>query len=56
MKKFIFIITLILFLLLDWAALDDITTGHDPSIILEYLIVLISIPVLDYLFHRLYLK
>jgi hypothetical protein len=39
-------------LALDWAALDDITTGHQPHFVIEYLMLLISIPVILHLLRR----
>lgn len=44
-----------LVLLLDWAALDDITTGKEPSLLGEYLILIISLfalPAVGYLLCR----
>lgn len=46
MVKKILIILIIIVFLLDWAALDDITTGNEPDYFLEYLIVFVSIPLL----------
>jgi len=33
-------------LALDYAAVDDITTGHEPSLNLEWLVLAASVPVL----------
>jgi len=33
-------------LALDWAALDDITTGHEQSLVLEWSFVALSLPLL----------
>jgi hypothetical protein len=33
-----------MFLVLDWLALDDITTGNESSLLGEYVILAISIP------------
>ena len=46
MKRKILIIFTVAILLLDWAALDDITTGNEPSLSEEYFIVIISVPIL----------
>jgi hypothetical protein len=42
MKKLFFIILVVALLLLDYAALDDITTGNEPSYGLEYLMLIFS--------------
>jgi len=42
MKKLLGAIGLVLLVLIDIAALDDITTGSEPSFILEYSILTIS--------------
>lgn len=55
MKKWILVVVLIIVLLLDWAALDDITTGQEPSLLGEYFMVIINIPILltiGYLIYR----
>jgi len=36
-------------LLLDWAALDDITTGNEPDYIGEYLMLGVSLVIFSYL-------
>lgn len=36
-------------LALDWAALDDITTGHEPSLVLEIALLALSAPLLVFL-------
>ena len=46
MKKKLLLIFAAVFLFLDWAALDDITTGTEPSLLGEYFIVAISVPIL----------
>jgi hypothetical protein len=33
-------------LALDWLALDDITTGHQPGFVVEWTFIFISVPVL----------
>lgn len=42
MKKVLFWGAILLVLALDWAALDDITTGKEPDFTGEYLILLVS--------------
>lgn len=44
--KPILIVVIVALLALDWAALDDITTGSEPSSLSEWLIVIISVPLL----------
>lgn len=46
MTKPMLVAGLAILLALDWAALDDITTGSEPSFFGEWLIVIISIPLL----------
>jgi hypothetical protein len=46
MKKFVGLMLVILFLLLDYAALDDITTGNEPNFYGEYAFLLASVPLL----------
>jgi hypothetical protein len=41
-------------LALDWAAVDDITTGHEPSLVLEWTFVALSLPLLWVLIVRLH--
>jgi len=43
MKKFLFGISILVILALDWAALDDITTGIEPNYTGEYLILILSL-------------
>ena len=42
-KKHFILIIVAIFVILDWLALDDITTGSEPTLLGEYLILLISI-------------
>lgn len=42
MKKVLLWGIILVFLALDWAALDDITTGKEPDFTGEYLILLVS--------------
>ncbi|RJQ24453.1 hypothetical protein C4577_07780 [Candidatus Parcubacteria bacterium] len=53
MKKKLLIILFALVLLLDFAALDDITTGNEPSFTLEYSILIASIPILVFITYQL---
>ncbi len=43
MKKVLVWGNVLSLLALDWAALDDITTGNEPNFFLEYTILLISV-------------
>lgn len=49
MKKVFVILLVIVLLLLDFAALDDITTGNEPNLTLEYLILFVSFLVFGFL-------
>ncbi len=42
MKRFLVWICILVLLLLDWAALDDITTGNEPDYYGEYAVLVIS--------------
>lgn len=42
MSRAIVIVGIIFLLLLDWAALDDITTGSEPNYIFEYTVLIVS--------------
>ena len=46
MKKAVGIVIIILLLLLDYAALDDITTGSEPNFYGEYAMLVVSVPAL----------
>ena len=46
MKKKLLFGFIVVLLLLDWAALDDITTGKEPTLTEEYLTLIVSIPLL----------
>ncbi|KKU43322.1 MAG: hypothetical protein UX59_C0022G0008 [Microgenomates group bacterium GW2011_GWA1_46_7] len=46
MKKFLAIAAVFVILALDWAALDDITTGREPDFTAEYAILITSLPAL----------
>ena len=50
MKKKLLIGFLIIILFLDFLALDDITTGSEPSFFLEYVVLGISILLLPWLY------
>lgn len=55
LNKGILGVVLLAILLLDWAALDDITTGNEPNYFGEYAMLVLSIPfilVLGYLLLR----
>lgn len=41
--KFLSIILVAVLLILDWAALDDITTGHEPNYFGEYVALGVSL-------------
>ena len=45
---------LVVLVLLDWAALDDITTGVEPDFRLEWGMLLLSVPAAYFLVKRLY--
>ncbi|MBI4539917.1 MAG: hypothetical protein HY704_10465 [Gemmatimonadetes bacterium] len=49
MRRGLIAVSVLLVLLLDWAALDDITTGNEPGYALEYLMVVVSLPLLGLL-------
>ena len=48
MKKFLAIAAVFVILALDWAALDDITTGREPDFTAEYAILITSLPALPF--------
>jgi len=48
MKRLLWLAVVVL-LALDWAALDDITTGREPSFLGEYLTLALSVPVIVFL-------
>ena len=52
MKKVLLVITIVTILLLDWAALDDITTGNEPNYLGEYATIFTSFAIFGYLFGR----
>ncbi len=43
---------MLLILALDWAALDDITTGNEPNYMSEYTTLLLSFTIFGYLFGK----
>ena len=47
MKKKLLFGFIVVLLLLDWAALDDVTTGNEPNLTGEYLMIVVSIPLLS---------
>jgi hypothetical protein len=48
-KKISITILVLVLLLLDFAALDDITTGNEPALIEEYLTLFLTFPIFGYL-------
>jgi len=46
MRRLLIGVGICLVLGLDWLALDDITTGHEPSFVAEWAFVLASVPAL----------
>lgn len=46
MKRIFLLAAFVGLLLLGWAALDDITTGNEPSFVGEYVILINSMPLL----------
>lgn len=56
MKKYLLWALIIDLLALDWMALDDITTGNEPSYVGEWIVILLSIPLLGLVLRRLLLR
>lgn len=55
MKKVpLVVIGLVAILLLDWAALDDITTGNEPNYYLEYLTLAGSVLIFGFLIFKFF--
>ena len=54
MKKFLFGISIFVILALDWAALDDITTGIEPNYTGEYLILILSLLIFGFMGYNFY--
>jgi len=54
MKKFLFGISIFVILALDWAALDDITTGIEPNYTGEYLILILSLLIFGFMEYYFY--
>lgn len=46
MNKPVLIAVVLVVLLFDWVALDDITTGNEPSFLGEYAMLIVSVVVL----------
>ena len=46
MKRYLWIALIIITLIVDWTALDDITTGNESDILSEWVTVYVSVPVL----------
>lgn len=55
MKKILMVLAVIALLVLDFLALDDITTGSEPDYAGEYLMLAVSIP-LFFLLYRFWKK
>lgn len=53
MKKTVLIAIILGILILDWLALDDITTGNEPDYFGEYATLLLSVPALIVSFLKL---
>ncbi len=49
LRKWWLVLLMVMMLLLDWAALDDITTGNEPNYIGEYGVLVVSGLVMAYL-------
>ena len=56
MKKVYLYIFLLALLILDFTALDDITTGREPNYFGEYATLIISVPLLIFLTFKLFRK
>lgn len=52
MEKILLPVSLAGVLFLDWAALDDITTGNEPSQAGEYLMLIVSVPLLFFIIRK----
>lgn len=50
MKRIGISVVFILLLVLDWLALDDITTGNEPSLVGEYMVLGVSIVLMPVLY------
>ena len=46
MKRVLAVVGVFVILALDWLALDDITTGHQPNFYAEWTFLLLSLPAL----------
>ena len=54
MKKLLVGLFILVILALDWAALDDITTGNEPSYLGEYAMLILSILIFGFMGYYLY--
>ncbi len=54
MKKKLLIGLVAIVFILDWLALDDITTGNEPNYVGEYAILVISVPILLFFGYKLW--
>lgn len=52
MRKKLIQLFIVIMLLLDFAALDDITTGHEPDYLGEYAILIISAVIFFYIGYK----
>ena len=48
-RRVLVILVISVFILLDWAALDDITTGNEPNLYGEYATLLMSVAIFAFL-------
>ena len=55
-KRIINVVLILIVLVLDFTALDDITTGNEPDYFGEYVTLIISIPLLIFLIPKLFRK
>ena len=55
MKKYLIFFLVLILLLLDFAALDDITTGNELALVGEYLTLFLTFPVFGYLLGKFWL-
>ncbi|RJR27865.1 hypothetical protein C4561_01085 [candidate division WWE3 bacterium] len=54
LKKILSFVLIVLLLLLDYAALDDITTGNEINYYLEYLILLASFSIFAIMIYKFF--
>ncbi len=56
MQKLLLWVIAIIFLILDWAALDDITTGNESNYYMEYATLLSSLVFFSLLCYKIFYK